>query len=99
MFKNLCFLLLLLFAIGECGELVLFLACDTDAKNIEASVHSDLYHIRNEAMRISYYTGLPIKEFSFVGSELRPNSVLNTLKSLQVEDDDLLFFYFSGHGF
>lgn len=99
MFKKICLLLLLLFIKGEGGELILFLACDTDAKNIELSVHNDLYNIRNEALRVSYHTGLPLKEFSFVGSELQPKSVLHTLQSLEIEDDDLVFFYFSGHGF
>lgn len=99
MYKKIFFLFFLFCRVGECGELILFLACDTEARNIESGVYHDLENIRKEALRISNYTGLPIKEISFIGKELQPESVLNACCSLEVEVDDLLFFYFSGHGF
>ncbi len=97
--NKLLIFILLLCTTGECGELVLFLACDTEAKNIETSVYKDLSNMRDEALRISHYTGLPIKEISLIGHELTPPAVLNALKFLDVEHDDVVLFYFSGHGF
>ena len=95
-----CFLyFLLLCGVGECGELVLLLNCDTEANNLEESVYSDLQNIRDEALRISHLTGMPIREISFQGYELNVKAVLNSLNSLKIKNDDVLIYYFSGHGY
>lgn len=99
MIKHILAIFLLLIGAGECGELVLFLNCDTQAENLEQSVYNDLQNVRSEALRVSQYTGLPIREIAFEGSELNPKTVLNTLKKLKVSHDDVVLYYFSGHGF
>lgn len=99
MFKHILFAFLLLLGVGECGELILFLNCDTQANNLEKSVFNDLQNIRDEALRISHYTGMPIREFTFDGSDLDPKSVFKSLKKLHVNNDDVVLYFFSGHGY
>lgn len=98
-YLSLFFVFLLLLGDGECGELILFLNCDTQASKLENSVFNDLQNIRDEALRISHYTGMQIQEIIFDGSDLEPKSVFKSLKKLKVNSDDVILYFFSGHGY
>jgi hypothetical protein len=101
-FKKRCLLLFIFLALplkGYCGELVLFIVCDTMAINIEDSVYHDLENVRQECLRISEFSELPLREIAFTGGGLNPESVFKELKGFSVSPDDLVIFYFSGHGY
>src|SRR5699024_11515280 len=61
--------------------------CTTLFRSLECGIYCDLCKVRREAERISSYTDLPIKEISFVGGELYPQSVFDALALLEVEAD------------
>jgi len=80
-------------------DIIAIFACDTYAQNIEKAVQNDLRNMRDEAQRIAMYTQQDLKELIFDGDSLRPRQFLNTLKSLSFTEDDIVLFYFSGHGY
>jgi len=82
----------------EAGELIAVLVCDTEASNIEDASAADLESMRREASRICQHTGLSLREVVF-SENLRPKPFYRTLKALSVTDEDVVLFYFSGHGY
>ncbi len=91
--------LLILSARGECADCVMILVCDTIADNINDSVYKDLQNMQAEGRRISEYTGMPLVEVIFTGDDLRGEELLAVLRGLQLQSDDFVFFFFSGHGY
>lgn len=76
-----------------------FIICDTHGHNIGDSVEVDLHNIRNQAHTIALQTGLSIKEILFHGEKVKPKEVEKAVKNLKVNREDVLLFYFSGHGY
>ncbi|NGX43804.1 MAG: hypothetical protein K940chlam7_02108 [Chlamydiae bacterium] len=91
--------LLCFFAGGECGDVVAILMCDTHADNIEQPVAMDLKNMCEEVARIATYTKRDLKELIYTGDELFPEQVLDDVKGLAFHPDDIVIFYFSGHGY
>lgn len=99
--RHIClvFLFLLFFGKGEAGELIACIVCDTDADNISEAIIQDYNNIRQEASRIAKYTGFDLSEWLITGDQLRSKKFLKTLKNLYFQPDDIVLFYFSGHGY
>lgn len=100
--KKICFFTLFVlsfFGKGECANLVMILACDTQAENIDETVVQDLVNMRAEGERICSYTGMSLVEYVFTGADLAPNSFFAALKEYRFKSDDTVIFFFSGHGY
>jgi hypothetical protein len=74
-----------------------FIVCDTHADNIEKSVQADYRRILNEIKYICKLTKLKPKIKTFTGYNVDSDFV-NKLDSLNVKPDDVIIFYWSGHG-
>lgn len=91
-------ILIFTFQYANC-DVITIVACDTHANNLQTAVRNDLVNIRNEAAKIALYTKLDLKELIFDGDTMEPKTFLSTLRSLKFAKDDIVFFYFSGHGY
>ncbi len=91
----------LLMATGtlSAANLHLFLVGDYDSSELLPALKFDIANLRREAREISSNTGLKIIETILVGSEARTATVLAKLKALNAGSNDVIFFYFTGHGF
>lgn len=75
------------------------LATDLEADDIEDGVERDLERIQKEIGIIAKYTHMEVSEKLFLGKKSDPQKLLTHLHGLNVESDDVIFFYFSGHGY
>ena len=90
-----------LFFIGhvEGSEVIAILCCDTLAAGIESATDQDLKNMHEEAHRIAINTKSYLREILFTGEDLVPDKVLAALNGLTCKRDDMILFYFSGHGY
>lgn len=86
-------------AVGESINFHAILVADLNADNLEEGVERDLQRMQGEVRKISKYTQLPITEKLFLGDISDPEELIDYLSKLEVMPDDVIFFYFSGHGF
>lgn len=75
------------------------IAADTKASNIEKGVSLDFRQIRKMTQKIAKYSGLQARERFFTGDATDPEQLLEYINGLQVDEDDAILFYFSGHGY
>lgn len=71
--------------------------CDTHADDIENGVSADYRHIKKELKRICKLTGLKEKMSTIHGDGVDSN-FLKKMRKMHVEPDDVIIFYWSGHG-
>ncbi|MEC7840356.1 MAG: caspase family protein [Chlamydiota bacterium] len=71
---------------------------DTTAYQIGFSVEADINTIRNEMNTIATHTDLTLKEKIFSGRDVN-SDILQWLKDTNIESDDVVFIFFSGHGY
>jgi len=83
----------------EGSDFHLILITDLNAKRIELGMKKDLAKIQKVMRTIAKSTGLSLKEKIFVGKKTDPQEIFAYLRSLSVNADDVVLFYFSGHGF
>jgi hypothetical protein len=81
---------------GKCHAV---LVADLDAENLEQSVERDLERMQSQVRRICKYAQLRAKEKVFMGQKKDPERLRSYLEKLNVAADDVLLFYFSGHGY
>lgn len=93
-----CFFILVSGALSA-SDLHLFLVGDYDSNELMPALRNDITNMRNEARTIAKYTGLKISETILTGPSARTPQVLSKLQNLKVTPDDVIFFYFTGHGF
>lgn len=98
-FAFLVFLIVIFFnhAAVQAATLHAIVVCDTHADEIEDSVEADYRNIRKEIKRISKYTKLKARIKRFTGKKV-DSDFLDTVKKLKVKSDDVVLFYWSGHG-
>ncbi len=72
---------------------------DTNDKNIGSMVARDLGIVGDEIQRIAQATGLTLKDRVYKGGDFTIDNVKNAVNSLSAGPDDVIFFYYSGHGF
>jgi hypothetical protein len=103
--KCVLWLLLVSAAIGafpdlQAADLHLILVADVGADDIGKGVKKDVQSMRKEVQRIGNYTGLQIQEKIFEAQAIDPDAeVKSYLLNLTVQPEDVILFYFSGHGF
>jgi hypothetical protein len=91
-------LLTLCCAHSEAATLHAILIGDTLGDNIQESVIKDLDNMQKEVGLISRYTHLSVKEMVITGENITKN-LLKELDQAQIETDDVVLFYYSGHGY
>ena len=100
LFKISLITFLLTTSIGaQAAHLVSFVVADTKDEDIGDSVETDLRHIKNRVNLIARHTGLTPKTITIRGSKTNPNKVLNEIHQVRVNPEDVVLFYWSGHGF
>lgn len=82
----------------ETAEIKAIMLCDIRAKHIEKSVASDLKNVEAALKKISSKSGISLSVKTFSNEYLK-EPFLSHIASLNIEKDDIIFFYFSGHGF
>lgn len=102
--KSSVFLLGLLMAICaatqvNAGDMYAILVVDTEVADIGASTRVDLANMEREVRVISSHAKLPLHLRIFAGDRFNRDQLLDYLKGLEVGDDDVIFFYYAGHGF
>lgn len=75
-----------------------FLIFDTSPEDIGKSVSIDLQNIRNFLRDVSHNTNLTLNEKIFSEKEYN-RAIFQEIAKTSIKSDDLVFFYFGGHGF
>lgn len=103
MFKKLTFCSLLLFSclpyVAFSSTLHSIIIGDTQDRRIGKSVKLDLPKMKESSKKIAHYTGLNLKETVITGQDCNIKNILNTLESLDLDQDDTVILYYSGHGY
>ncbi len=81
------------------ANLHLILVGDYEARELMPALKFDITNMRREAREISANTGLKVVETVLTGRDARTASVLAKLNALEPGSNDVVFFYFTGHGF
>ncbi|MBL6927977.1 MAG: caspase family protein [Rhodospirillales bacterium] len=72
---------------------------DTDDKSIGQMVARDLSVVGDEIQRVAQATGMTLSDRVFKGRDFTIDNVKNAVNSVAPGPDDVVFFYYSGHGF
>jgi hypothetical protein len=75
------------------------LAGNTLDDYIGPAVTQDLEQFRRELQTIAETTEMLVRRVELTGTQLRKNALMDTISGLQPGSDDVVLFYFSGHGF
>lgn len=80
------------------GEIKAILLCDMKAEHIEKSVAADSKNVESALKKIASKTGLKLSLQKFSPDKMK-DPFLRHINTLTINKDDIIFFYFSGHGF
>lgn len=83
---------------GEGGLLHVIMVADTVSEDLAQSVILDMNKFRLLMSNVAKYTDLNLHEVAFQGAETRLHRVVEAVNHLKVGADDVVVFYFSGHG-
>ena len=75
------------------------IAVDTNDGSIGPSVRVDLGKMQGLVSNISRYTGLATAGSAISGNELNRHNIMSAVESLSVGSDDVVLFYYAGHGY
>lgn len=81
------------------ADLYAFLVGDYSSQDIQQASRTDLKNMYEEAKRIADYGGYKLKASFFAGEKKSGEKLLKALKKLSPTREDLVLFYFSGHGY
>ncbi len=81
------------------GTLHAIILADTDDRTIGKSTAIDLQKITKLAQKIQYYTGLKLNDHQIYGNKLTYDGVMTILENLPVKANDVVLFYYAGHGY
>lgn len=95
---SLC-LVVLFSSSAQAANLIAFIVADTYDDYIGTSVSIDFDNIRHEMNNVSQYTGLNLKEILIQGKANTSQNFLQTLKSITANKEDVLVFFYAGHGY
>jgi len=70
----------------------------TDDPKIGKSVEKDLDNIKNELGEIAYYLYMDVDVVGGIGRDANKRTLIEVLNNLQCGPEDIVFFYYSGHG-
>lgn len=83
----------------EAAKLHTIIVADTTDASIGDSTAVDLFKMRREFKKVAQYTKMEHHQVSISGQEVLPRNVLDTIEPLEFEEDDVVIFYYSGHGY
>jgi len=83
----------------EAATLHTILVADTTDVSIGDSTAMDLYKMRRQFDKVSKYTEMEQNLITISGDEVRPDKVLEAIDAVKFEEDDVVIFYYSGHGY
>jgi hypothetical protein len=83
----------------DAGDLYAILLADTKAENLEESTVQSLNKMRSQVKKIAYYTKLNLKEVVLRGEGLYAQDIFQTLQDLPITSNDVVIFYYNGHGY
>ncbi len=81
------------------ANLIAIIAADTTDSSIGFSVNADFDRMRQEMQTVANYTDLNLKEILIKGKSTTPSNLIKQLDAIKANADDVIVFYFSGHGF
>jgi Caspase domain len=81
------------------GNLHAIIVADTNSADIRQSVEADVALMREEIKLIAQHTGLQELLHVIKGKEAVSENLINLIQNLSVKNGDVIFFYFSGHGY
>jgi hypothetical protein len=87
------------FSLLEGANLHAIIVADTKDRSIGRSVNQDLLNMKSIASKIAKNTSLKLKSSVLSSKNASPSKLLACVKKLKVGKDDVVFFYFSGHGY
>lgn len=90
---------LLLTVAVEAGDLHLLLVGDGSAADLKDSIRVDLKRIESHVENVAHFTGLQLHTHRFPFENVTSGDVLSAIKDLNTNIDDVVIFYFSGHGY
>lgn len=83
---------------GSAATLHSIIVADTDDYSIGESVEIDLQNMQGLIRNISQQTGLVMAREAITG-KLSSSNINNAINNLSVKSDDVVIFYYSGHGY
>jgi len=83
----------------QAANLIAFIAADTFDYSVGTSVQLDFDHILAEMKNVERYTGLTLKTITLNGKDNNTTNFLKELQSLRANKDDVIVFYYAGHGY
>ncbi len=87
------------FASLEAVQLHSIIVADTTDDTIGNSTACDFCQIREEMKKVVKYTGLEHHEVLITGTDVVSENVFHAINALEIDEDDVVVFYFSGHGY
>lgn len=72
--------------------------CDTTENDIGYSTKRDCERVQREVQKIAYLAEMNLNYKELSGYYAQTRKVWDTLRQLRVAEDDVVVFYFSGHG-
>lgn len=86
-------------SVTEAGDLISVIVADTSDKSIGDSTSADLLKMRAMMSKIATNTEMKLKEVIIKDNMTTATNMMKSIKSLNVQEDDVVIFYFSGHGY
>lgn len=83
----------------EGAKLHAIMVADVHDSSIGLSVRQDVFQWLWEFTRIEEYTDLELEQHLIVDSSFDADTILSTIRNLEVGPDDTIIFAYSGHGF
>ena len=98
---GLCFLILAsnLPLAADARNFYSIVVADTRDSRVGKSVTQDFLHMRQKMQDIANYTEMTLKEIILTNYDANPTLVLRKLKEAQINHNDVVVFYYAGHGY
>jgi hypothetical protein len=91
-------ILLLISRLSSAATLHAIIIADTNDSRIGSGTTIDRKKIKDLIKPISNHTGLFFKEYDIYGDQFTYGKVTDILNGLSLSEDDVVIFYYSGHG-
>lgn len=86
-------------SVSEAANLIAVLIADTKDDEIGKECASDFNKMVLLVERISKHTQLNLIDLKIKGSDVNPKKILEKIDSIQAEPEDVILFYYTGHGY
>lgn len=84
---------------SEAANLISIIIADTKDDEIGKECASDFNKMVLLVERISKHTEMNLIEIKIKGSDVKPRKILDKIDSIKIEPDDVVLFYYTGHGY